>query len=215
MKKFILPILYIILAVVITIVTIAVKGEPLPYMFSIFIVLGIFLNSLQNKFGVLSFAAASAVYLFVTFPLALWGEFIINALFVLYFLFTFFFIKEINFKIESCGRKNIIPFFAIMTIIILSYSVVLWFFESQLPLLNAMSTVFAIMQAYFISKRYYEQYFFSVILTATQITLWAAVIARGSGLSNLPILLMNCFFLFIHSYNLFVWRKKYNLEMNK
>ncbi len=210
MKKSTLTFLIIdvIFIIGLAILNIFIQASWLSYAYVALMLVGIFLNNEKRKEGMLVYAAASAVYTFISFGEAFLGDFILNAVFVISYIAVYvylFYCK--NFNIQHVKPWIYLVIAGIFAVVIPCYTLILQQFHSEQPLINSISTVVTITAVILTLLRYYEQYAFWFITNIVQIVLWATTLKTGT--EHIFILVFNCFFAVLNIVYFLKWRKQY------
>ena len=175
---------------------------------------GNLLNAMSFKVSYLFALIASVTYSFVALEQHYYGEFIYN-LFILAPLFIYctfrWFIpsrkKETSAKgdVFSITPKLALLFGSTLVVVIVVYGYILKVIGSELPFINACSTLFVLGANCLGSRRMKEQWYLFLGSNAFLIILWATAGKTDPG--NALYVVQNLLFIVSNSYGLYKWRK--------
>ena len=205
---------FVFCVLTLTICGIIFKSSAAVLISAIAAMVGNLLNAMGFKVSYVFGLIAAATYSFVTLSQRYYGEFIYN-LFILVPLFTYcvfrWFIpsrkKSSSAKsdIFSITPKIAILFGCSLLLVIIVYGYVLKRIGSQLPYINACSTLFVLGANCLGSRRLKEQWYLFLGSNVFLIILW--VMAGKDNLGNALYVVQNLLFIGSNAYGLYQWRK--------
>jgi len=207
--------MYTCVALLITLLSIFLISKPLPLLFALLTLCGVFFNSLLFKNGQLFFAFAAVVYIIMAYSERFFGELIIYAIFVVLYIVSF--LRWDNNRKKTKIRSMSLFEFSVMGIILITCTPIYYFFlyninTSQL-IINSISTMINCFAVYCTVKKMWQQFYFWIMINFIQALLWTTTFSIDN-LNSMPILLSNIFLFSINIYNLFKWKNNYvtNIE---
>lgn len=153
-----------------------------------------------------------AIYAYLTFHNALYGEFMLNAFYYIPMNFVGFYLWSKHKNEESGdvqGRaltpKQIVVLLLMVTVIIIGYWQLLSHMGGQLALIDAMSTVFSVVALILQVARYAEQWLLWIIVNVISVVMWLLLIGKDS--SAVTMVVMWVAYLFNSIYGYCHWKK--------
>ncbi len=175
---------------------------------------GNLLNAMSFKISYVFAVIAAVTYSFVALGQRYYGEFLYN-FFILTPLFIYcifrWFIPSRKKKSSAKGDvfsitpKLALLFGSALVVVIIVYGYILKAIGSELPFINACSTLFVLGANCLGSRRMKEQWYLFLGSNTFLIILW--VIAGKNDLGNALYVVQNLLFLGSNSYGLYKWRK--------
>lgn len=153
-----------------------------------------------------------AIYAYLTFQNALYGEFMLNAFYYIPMNFIGFYLwsrhkNEENGEVEgrALTKKQIVILLLVVTAVVLGYWQVLSHLGGQLALIDAMSTIFSVVALILQVTRYAEQWLLWIIVNVVSIIMWLLLIGKDS--SAITMVVMWVAYLFNSAYGYYNWKK--------
>lgn len=203
--------LYSVVALALLLLSFVFQSKPLPLLFSLVLLFGVFFNSIFLRSGQLLFSLSSAILVIMTFNESFYGEVILNSSFILFYVVSFIRWKKTNFRINTISRLHFLLIEAFVVIFTPLYYLLLSSINTSQILLNSISTTVTCLAVFCTVRKTWQQFIFWISISLIQILLWLTTFSE-SDLSNLPIIMVNVFLFSINIYNLTVWRRKYLLQ---
>lgn len=175
-------------------------------------ILGVVLAA-KGKVSTYFFATINvAIYAYLTFQNALYGEFMLNTFYYIPMNFVGFYLwsrhkNEENGEVQgrALTPKQIIVLLLAVTAVVIGYWQLLSHIGGQLALIDAMSTIFSVVALILQVTRYAEQWLLWIIVNVVSVVMWLLLIGKDS--SAVTMVVMWVAYLFNSIYGYYNWKK--------
>lgn len=152
-------------------------------------------------------------YAFISFNSKYYGIVMLNLFYYLPMQFYGFHVwkKNMNpqtnevFK-KSLSLKNTIILLITVLSLTIIYTLILQYLNGNLPFMDALSTIVAVVAIYIAIKRYSEQWLLWIIVNIVTVIMWTYAFINGTG--HIAILIMSIIYLINSSIMYFKWKKE-------
>lgn len=206
-------IIWLVSSTVIMIALSVVWGDNLLALISgITGILGVVLAA-KGKVSTYFFATINvAIYAYLTFQNALYGEFMLNTFYYIPMNFVGFYLWSRHKNQESgdvegreLTKKQITILLVVVAVIVVGYWNILSRMGGQLALIDAMSTIFSVVALILQVARYAEQWLLWIIVNVVSVIMWGLLIGKDS--SAITMVVMWIAYLFNSVYGYYNWKK--------
>ncbi len=206
-------IIWLVSSTVIMIALSVVWGDNLLALISgITGILGVVLAA-KGKVSTYFFATINvAIYAYLTFQNALYGEFMLNTFYYIPMNFVGFYLWSRHKNQESgdvkgreLTKKQITILLVVVAAIVIGYWKILSRMGGQLALIDAMSTIFSVVALILQVARYAEQWLLWIIVNVVSVIMWGLLIGKDS--SAITMVVMWIAYLFNSVYGYYNWKK--------
>lgn len=154
-------------------------------------------------------------YAYISFNAKYYGIVMLNILYYLPMQFYGYYVWKKNMNPDThevykkkMSSKNTIILIAVVFISTIIYGFILQLINGNLPFVDALSTVVAVIGLYIAIKMYAEQWILWIIVNVITLAMWIWAFSNGTG--SIPIFLMSITYLINSVLMYFKWRNEAN-----
>ena len=197
-----------LLVAVLAVLTHVLNASWLTFCYVSLMLAGMVLNGERLREGMLLYSCASAVYLIIAFGQRFYGDFILNACFVISYVVTY----ALSFKEKKWNIKTLKPYWYAILLGIIAATTPAYYFllehiGTEQALLNSLSTTLTVTAVVLTMNKNIEQYIVWVMVNVVQIILWSTTMV-GGNLSFIFFIVYNTICPIVNVVNLIKWIKQ-------
>lgn len=193
------------------------NGSVIETTISCFSITGIIYNTSRKRICFLFFSIYAIGYGVISLINKLYGETIINFLYMFpFYIYSFFKFNKTNTDTDySIKQLSLFQRFLLVLVILsitLLYGYILKLMGSRLPFLNALLSAFTISCGFLTSKGYLEQWVFWIAVNIASIISWTLTLINGE--SGLSFIILNIICILLNIQGFVSWLKNAKKDIN-